>query len=1524
MVTAPRWPVPPTCCSSTPNGTVKAEQKISNLDGWAAAPLGGSDQFGFGVSGIGDLDGDGTIGLAVGVYGDDDGGPADRGAVYVLDLAVPLAGLVVNSTGDASDANPGNGSCDTGGTNSAGDPACTLRAAIQEANALAGDGMIVFSMPATEPGHAGGVWTISPGSALPAISTTISIDGTTQTGYTSTPVVEINGASAGGSTDGFRVLADDVSIRGLAINRFGADGIEVDSTAANGLIAGNHIGLDASGLIDRGNGARGIDLQAGSGPTTVGGTAAADRNVISGNGNDGIIVWDSDNNVIIGNYLGTDVTGNAPIPNAQDGIALGSGSAGNTIGQAGAGNVLSGNANDGFENDATGAANTVRANIIGLGADGSTDVPNGRYGVVLYNGANNTAIGGSGAGEGNVISRNVSHGVMLDGNANAATTANSFAGNLIGTDSTGLLDRGNGGAGLYLYNGVNGTVIGGATAGHRNIISGNGTDGIYLQSAGTTGTIIRGNHIGVDSTGNAPMPNADRGVQIESGADNTIVGGTGAGEGNVISANGNDGIIISDGAIPGTGTSGTVIEGNRIGVGADGTTALGNGTNGVRITTESGHRIGGTSPGAGNVIASNTADGVMLQNASATANPILGNAIAGNGQEGIDLGNDGVTANDGGDGDSGANDLLNYPAITSAEEAGGTVTLTFDLDVPTGAHRVEFFANPSGADGSGNGEGEVYLGGTDFAAGTGLTFDVSGAAGDVITATATRSLGGGSYGSTSEFASAVTVAASCTDTDTDGLLDCEEDANLDADNDPATNPGPDTDGDTTPNYLDPDDDGDGIPTASEDADPNADGDPRDAVDSDHDGQPDWLDPPSGPSNGVVDTEAKISSTGGGLTGPLDDNDLWGTDVSAIGDLDGDGITDVAVGVRNDDDGGTDRGAVYILFLNADGTVKGEQKISDTQGGLSATLDNGDGFGDRVANIGDLDGDGINEIAASIRNDDDGGTDRGALVILFLNTDGTVRAEQKISDTQGGLSAPLDNGDAFGDRPAGIGDLDGDGVNDIAVGSNKDDDGGTDRGAVYILFLNADGTVKAEQKVSDTAGGLTASLGDEDYFGIAAADIGDLDGDGITDIAVGARGDDDGGAGRGAVYILFLNANGTVKDEQKISDTQGGLTGSLDDFDEFGSAVAGLGDLDGDGTPDLGVAAPRDDDGGTSPGALYILFLNPNGTVKAEQKISSTQGGFTGPLGDDEYFGDGLSSLGDLDGDGAPSIVVAAPLDDDGGTNRGAVYILELAAPPCGADSDGDGLWDCEEDANTDADDDPSTNPGPDTDGDTLPNHLDADDDGDGTPTASENADPNADGDPRDALDSDRDGQPDYLDKPTGDSGGTVENEQKISDLVGGLAATLDDSDRLGRSAASIGDLDGDGVNDIAVGALDDDDGGTSRGAVYVLFLDADGTVKAEQKISDTAGGLTATLDDSDTFGVSVAGVGDLDGDGVNDIAVGSSQDDDGGTNRGAVYVLFLDADGTVEGRTEDLRHRRGTHRNPGRQRHLRGLCRRCR
>ncbi len=412
--------------------------------------------------------------------------------------------------------------------------------------------------------------------------------------------------------------------------------------------------------------------------------------------------------------------------------------------------------------------------------------------------------------------------------------------------------------------------------------------------------------------------------------------------------------------------------------------------------------------------------------------------------------------------------------------------------------------------------------------------------------------------------------------------------------------------------------------------------------------------------------------------------------------------------------------------------------------------------------------------------------------------GSVKSHQKISDLAGNFTGVIDDFDEFAIELASIGDIDNDGVTDLAVGALQDDDGGTDRGAVWILFLNSDGTVKNHQKISDTVGNFTGTLDDGDSFGTSVTSMGDLDGDSVTDLAVGAWSDDDGGNNRGAVWILFMNTNGTVKSHQKISSISGNFAGPLVNSDEFSDSTSNLGDLDSDGVNDLAVGAAGDDDGGSARGAIWILFLNNDGTVKSHQKISDLAGSFTGTLDDNDQFGLAAAAPGDIDKDGVNDLVVGANQDDDGGTDRGAVWVLFL------------------------------------------------------------------------------------------NSDGTVKSHQKISDTTGGITAgLLGDTDRFGISVGALGDVDGDTVPDIAVGAFQDDDGGPNRGAAYVLLLKTDGTAKKDQKISDTQGNFTATINNSEFFGRSVNGIGDLDNDGINDMVVGEFRDTDGGPNRGAVFVLFL-------------------------------------
>jgi Ca2+-binding RTX toxin-like protein len=413
------------------------------------------------------------------------------------------------------------------------------------------------------------------------------------------------------------------------------------------------------------------------------------------------------------------------------------------------------------------------------------------------------------------------------------------------------------------------------------------------------------------------------------------------------------------------------------------------------------------------------------------------------------------------------------------------------------------------------------------------------------------------------------------------------------------------------------------------------------------------------SNSTVASSVKIASgTNGSPT--LGDSDRFGRSVAALGDLDGDGVTDLAVGAFADNAGDGERGAVSIQFMNSNGTVKSFTKIaSDVNGG--PTLANGDSFGSSIASLGDVDGDGVTDLAVGASGDDTDGTDRGAVHVLLLNANGAVKSSFKVTSGLNG-GATLANGDLFGVSLASSGDLDGDGVVDLAIGARNDGTGSGDQGAVYIQFMNADGTVKSFTKIaSATNGGPTLANGDS-FLG-SVTSLGDLDGDGVTDLAVGAitnDTDDTEGTKGGAVHVLFLNADGSVKNSVKIASWLNGGPVLNNDEDNFGTSVTSLGDLDGDGVTDLAVGAAGDDTGGDHRGSVHVLLLNSNGSVKSSTKIASdTNGGPT--LTNIDAFGISVASLGDMNGDGVTDLAVGAHGDDTEGTDRGSVHILFLDA-----------------------------------------------------------------------------------------------------------------------------------------------------------------------------------------------------------------------------------------------------------------------
>jgi titin len=670
--------------------------------------------------------------------------------------------------------------------------------------------------------------------------------------------VELDGEYAG-TAAGLALAASNITVQGLVINRFANDGIYVSGNAD--VIQGNFLGTDVTGTQALGNHGNDVEVQYSS-DETIGGTAPAARNIISGalpatSGpyvyGDGIfMIGDDQRAVVQGNFIGTDVTGKKSLGNASVGIDIQGEH--ELIGGhiAGAGNLISGNGSSAILTQDP--ENMLEGNFIGTDVTGTQALGNddGANAAVFIDSYANT-VGGTAAGAGNLISGNQSTaGLRIEGNSN-----NVVEGNFIGTDVTGQVPLGNrlgillradgntiGGTdaearniisggqndfevdgsrnviqgnfigtnidgtralgGQYTGVGISGAdnTVGGTCAGARNVISGwQFGEGAVVLNEGATGNMVEGNYIGTDATGEVPLGNGT-GVLVAVASANTITG-------NVISGCTTGVKIYSNGQPPGL-TSGNVVQGNQIGTDATGTQVLGNGSYGVQIldgqgTQVTGNVVVGTGPTgdnfqgsgvvlsagtfgntiSGNTIASNAGNGVYVDN-SAFNNTVrgtaagAGNTIAANGGDGV-LIREGIgggatwraygiailgnsihdNAGLGIDLHIGVNNNQAAPLLTSAiTSATGTAISGTLANYPNSSFRIEFFTNPPGV----SSEGQTFVG---FAQ---VTTDPQGnftaslpslPLGTNLTATATVATPNGdgtyTYGDTSEFAANTTV-----------------------------------------------------------------------------------------------------------------------------------------------------------------------------------------------------------------------------------------------------------------------------------------------------------------------------------------------------------------------------------------------------------------------------------------------------------------------------------------------------------------------------------------------------------------------------------------------------------------------------------------------------------------------------------------------------------------------------------------------------------------------------------------------
>lgn len=487
----------------------------------------------------------------------------------------------------------------------------------------------------------------------------------------------------------------------------------------------------------------------------------------------------------------------------------------------------------------------------------------------------------------------------------------------------------------------------------------------------------------------------------------------------------------------------------------------------------------------------------------------------------------------------------------------------------------------------------------------------------------------------------------------------------------------------------------------------------------------------------------------------------------------------------------------------------------------------------------------------------------------------LRGVVELSDVEAGMGGFVINGisaeDYSGTSVSGAGDVNGDGFDDLIVGAPGDDPNGISSGASFVVFGKADGSIVELSEVQAGRGGFGingVSFGDNS--GAAVSGAGDVNGDGLDDLIVGALVDDPNGSNAGASFVVFGKADGSVVELSDVEAGSGGFViNGVSALDLSGGAVDGAGDVNGDGFDDLIVGAFGDDPNDSSSGASFVVFGKADGSVVELSDVEAGTGGFViNGVSRGDSSGVSVSGAGDVNGDGFDDLIVGARYAGPNGNRSGASYVVfgkvdggvvELSDVEAGA-------------------------------GGFVINGVSA---GDMSGRSVSSAgDVNGDGFDDLIIGA-------YGDDPNGSSSGasfvvfgkTDGSAVELSDIEAGTGGFvingLSSSDHSGLSVSGAGDVNGDGFDDLIVGAYGSDPNGSDSGASFVVYGKVDGDAVELSAIELGTGGFAINgVSAGDIAGRAVSGAGDVNGDGFDDLIVGAFGDDPNGSWSGASFVVF--------------------------------------